>query len=93
MELLDGGSGVLEADLAHLEQSLLLRLDTIEEGRVGELELVVLGRLEGVVRLGLRHLLDERLEVTRVPPDLEAVEVEDVGDGVVQEAGVVRDDD
>jgi hypothetical protein len=93
VELLGDGGGVLEADLAHLDQRLLLGLDTFEERGVGELELVVLGGLEGVVRLGLRDLLDEGLEVTPVATELEAVQVEDVGDGVVQEARVVRDDD
>ena len=93
VQLLHGLRRVLEADLAHLEQGLLLGLDTVEERRVGELELVVLGRLEGVVRLGLGDGLDERLEVTAVAAELEAVEVENVGDGVVEEARVVRDDD
>ena len=93
VELLDSLSGVLEADLAHLEQRLLLGLDTLEERGVRELELVVLLRLERVVRAGLRDSFHERLEVAAVTPELEAVEVEDVGDHVVQEAGIVRDDD
>lgn len=84
---------VLEADLAHLDEGLLLGLDTLEQWWLGELELVVLSRLESVVRASLRNRLHEGLEVTPVAPELEAVQVENVGDGVVQEAGVVRDDD
>ncbi|CAG8698874.1 16981_t:CDS:2, partial [Acaulospora colombiana] len=80
VELLLGLGRVLEANLAHLEERLLLGLDTIEEWWVGEGKLVVLGGFEGVVRLGLWDGLDERLEVTTVPLDLEAVEVEDIGD-------------
>lgn len=77
----------------HLEQTLLLGLDTFEERWVGELELVVLGSLERVVRLGLRDLLNELLEVTAISAQFEAVQVEYVGDSVVEETGVVRDDD
>ena len=58
-----------------------------------ELELVVLSGLESVVRLGLRNLSDEPLEVTAVSPELESVEVENVGDAVVEEGRVVGDDD
>ena len=43
----------------HLKQALLLGLDALQQRRVGELELVVLGRVEGVVRLGLGNDLDE----------------------------------
>ena len=77
----------------HLHERLLLGLDTFKERGVGELELIVLSSLERVVRLGLRHLLDELLKVTAVPAELEAVQVENVGDGVVEETRVVRDDD
>ena len=93
VELLDGLRGVLEADLAHLEEGLLLGLDTFEERRVRELELVVLRGLKSVVGAGLRDSLHEGLEVTPVALELEAVEVEHVGDGVVEEGRVVRDDD
>jgi hypothetical protein len=37
--------------------------------------------------------LHEVLEVATVSPELEAVEVEDIGNDVVEEARVVRDDD
>jgi hypothetical protein len=77
----------------HLEQTLFLRLDTLKERWVRELELVVLCSLKCVVRLGLGHLLDEFFKVTAVSAELEAVQVEDVGNGVVKEARVVRDDD
>ena len=93
VELLDGLRGVLEADLAHLEERLLLGLDTLKERGVGELELVVLGGLESVVRASLGNSLHEGLKVTAVTLELEAVQVKDVGDGVVEETGVVRDDD
>lgn len=77
----------------HLEQTLLLCLDTLKERWVREFELVVFRGLKCVVRLGLGHLLDKFLKVTAVSAELEAVQVEDVGNGVVKEAGVVRDDD
>lgn len=89
VELLDGRGGVLESDVAHLHERLLLGLDTVEEGRVGELELVLLVDVELVVGLGLGNVLDEGLEVTWVPLNLEAVKVEDVGGDVVEEARVV----
>jgi hypothetical protein len=38
-------------------------------------------------------LLNELLEVTTISAELEAVQVKDVGDSVVEEAGVVRNDD
>ena len=52
----------------HLEQTLFLGLNTFEERRMRELELVVLSGLESVVRLGLGNLSDEPLEVTAVSP-------------------------
>ena len=93
VELLNCLGGVLEADLAHLEERLLLGLDTLEERWVREGELVVLSGLESVVGLGFWDGLDEGLKIATVTLDLEAVEVKDVGDGVVEEARVVRDDD
>jgi hypothetical protein len=93
VQLLNVRGRVLEADLAHLHERLLLGLDTVEQRRVRELEGVVLGRVERVVRLGLGHRLDERLEVAAVATELEAVEVNNVRDDVVEEARVVRDDD
>jgi hypothetical protein len=77
----------------HLHQTLLLGLDALKEWWVGELELVVLSGRKAVVSLGLGHLLDKGFEVSTVSPQLEAVKVESIGDGVVQEARVVRDDD
>lgn len=77
----------------HLEQTLLLGLDTLKERGVGELELVVLSGLESVVGLGLGNLLHELLKVTAVSAELEAVQVEDIGDGVVEEGRIVRDND
>lgn len=77
----------------HLEQRLLFGLNTFEKRWVGELELVVLLGLETVVGLGLGYGGDKLLEVTTISLELEAVQVENVGDGVVQETGVVGDDD
>jgi hypothetical protein len=93
VELLHSLAWVLEANLAHLEERLFLRLDTLEEWWVREGKLVVLGGFEGVVRLGLWDGLDKGLEVATVALDLEAVEVKDVGDGVVEESRIVGDDD
>lgn len=89
VELLGGRGRVLESDVSHLHERLLLGLDTVEEGRVGELEEVVVGGRELVVGLGLGHVLDERLEVTGITLDLETVQVEDVSRNVVEEARVV----
>lgn len=72
---------------------LLLGLDTIEKRWVGQLELVFFSWVQLVVGLRLWHSLDESLEVTAVPLDLETVQVKNVSDGSVQEARVVRDDD
>ena len=75
-------------------QRLLLGLDTGEKkGVVRELELIVLGRLERVVRASLRDGLHEGLEVAAVALELEAVQVENVGDGVIQESRIVLNDD
>lgn len=89
VELGSGGSRVLESDVAHLHERLLLGLDSVEERRVGELEQVVLGGVELVVDLGLGDMLNEGLEVSGIPLDLEAVKVEDVGGDVVEESRVV----
>lgn len=93
VELLNGLCWVLESNLTHLEQRFLLGLDALEKRGIGELELVVLGGLKSVVRTSFRNSLHERLEVTTVTLELESVQVQNVGDGVVEEAGVVRDDD
>jgi len=93
VQLLNGLGGVLESNLAHFQQTLLLGLDTLKKRWVGEFELVVLGSLECVIRLGLGDLLDKGLEVAFVSPDLEAVQVEDIGDGVVEEARIVGHND
>lgn len=93
VELLDLGGGVLEVNVTHLGERLLLGLDTVEQRRSRELELVLLSRVELVVSLGLRDLLDEGLKVASVSLDLEAVQVEDVCADLVQEAGVVGDND
>lgn len=77
----------------HLEQTLLLGLNTLEERWVGKLEFVVLRSLKRIVRFGLGDLLNKLLKVTAVSAELEAVQVEYISDGVVEEARVVRDDD
>lgn len=92
-QLLDVGGEVLVADLPHLQQTTLLSLDTIKERWVREFELVVFGGLEGVVRFSLGDSLDEGFEVAGVTPELETIDVEDVGDDVVEEARVVGNDD
>ena len=75
----------IPAEQVYLEQTLFLGLDTFEERQMRE--------LEPVVRLGLRNLSDEPLEVTVVSPELESVEVENVSDGVVEEGRVMENDD
>lgn len=89
VKLLNGGSRVLESDVTHLHERLLLGLDTIEERRVGEGEVVVLEGVELVVSLGLGNELDELVEVTGVSLDLELVQVKDIGTDVVEESRVV----
>lgn len=83
----------MEADLAHLKQTLLFGLNTIEKRGVWELEPIVLSSLEGVVGFRFRDLFYECLEVTPVTLDLETVDVQNIGDSVVEEGGVVGDDD
>jgi hypothetical protein len=77
----------------HLHQTLLLGLHTFKQGRIRELEFVVLGCFKSVVRLGFGDLFDEVLEVTAIPADLETVEVKDVGYGVIEETRVMRHND
>lgn len=89
VELGGRGGRVLESDVTHLHERLLLGLDSVEERRVGELEEVVVGGRELVVGPGLGDVLDERLEVSRVPLNLESVEVKNVGGDVVEESRVV----
>ena len=74
----------MEANLAHLKQRILLGIDTAQQRRVGELELVILSRLKRVVRLGL--------EVATLAAKFEVVQVGDSGNRVIKEARVVRDD-
>lgn len=93
VKLLNGLRGVLESDLTHLQQRLLFGLNTIQQRWVGELEPVVFQSFETIVRLGLRNGLNEFLEVATISSELEAVQVEDISDGVVKETGVVGDDD
>ncbi|GFZ45382.1 LOW QUALITY PROTEIN: hypothetical protein JCM24511_03108 [Saitozyma sp. JCM 24511] len=93
VQLLDGRGRVLVRDVTHLEQGLLLGLDTVEKRRGRELELVVLGNVELEVGLGLGDVDDKVGQVARVALELEVVEVEDVGDGAVEEVRVVRDND
>jgi hypothetical protein len=76
----------------HLEQTLFLGLDTLKEGRVREFELIIFSGFERVVRFSLGHLLDESLEIAPVASKFEAVQVKNVGDSVIQEAGIVRHD-
>ena len=84
---------VLVASLTHLEERLPLGLDTLEHRRVRELELelVVCERLEPAMASCLGHSFNGSIEVTLVAPKLEPVEVQNVGDRVVEEARVVRD--
>ena len=88
-----GRVGVGVVDLSHLQQRLFLGLDSVQKRRDGQLELVVVGGGELVVRLCLGDHLDESLEVTGVSLDLESVQVDNVGTGSVEEVTVVRDDD
>ena len=85
VELLNRLGGILEANFAHLQQTLLLGLDTLKQGRVRELELIILKGFKSIVGLGLRDDLHKVLEVAAVSPELEAVEVENIGDDVVEE--------
>ena len=77
----------------HLKETLLLGLETFKERGIGKLEPVVIDSFKSVAGLGLRDLLNELLEVTTISAKLEAVQVKDVCDIVVEEAGVVRNDD
>jgi hypothetical protein len=83
----------LEPDSAHFQEALFFRLDSLEEGRIGKLEFVILSWLESIIGLRLRDLLDESFEIALVTSQLEAVQMKSVRNGVVQEGGVMRDDD
>ena len=93
MQLLNLRSGVLESNLTHLKKRLLLGLDTFKKRRIGEFELVVLSGFKSVVRFSLGNCLNKGLEVTPVTLEFETVEVKNIGDSVVEEARVVRDND
>mmetsp|Transcript_33591 Transcript_33591/g.74379 ORF Transcript_33591/g.74379 Transcript_33591/m.74379 type:complete len:529 (-) Transcript_33591:733-2319(-) len=78
----------LEADLHHLQDGLVLGLDTLQVAGLGELE----GNGGGgqlVVGLGLGLLLHELRQVTAVGLELAVLVVDDVGADAVQEARVV----
>ncbi|KAM3086346.1 hypothetical protein ACMFMG_012162 [Clarireedia jacksonii] len=87
-----GGTWVLESHLVDTNDSLGLGLDTLKETWLGELELD-LRSTKLVVGLGLWALLDEFPQVTSVSLELESLVVDDVLANVVQETGVVRNDD
>jgi len=87
-----GSTWVLEGHLVDTDDGLGLGLDTLKETWFWELELH-LGGTELVVRLGGWALLDELLQVTTVTLELEALVVDDVLADVVQEGGVVGNDD
>jgi len=87
-----GGTGVLEGDVANTDDGLSLGLDTLKETGLRELELH-LGGTELVVGLGGRNALDELAKLATVSLQLEALVVDNVLDDVVEELGVVRDDD
>lgn len=87
-----GSTGVLEGHLGGTQNGLGLGLDTLKETGLGESELN-LRFAELVVRLGVRVLLDESLQVTLVTLELEALVVDDVLGNVVKETRVVGDDD
>ena len=87
-----GGTGVLEGHVVDTDNGLGLGLDTLEETGLRELELD-LGGAELVVRLGGWHALDKLGELTTVTLQLEALVVDNVLNNVVQELGVVGDDD
>ena len=87
--MLSRGGRVLESDVTHLHERLLLGLDTVEERRIRELEEVVVGGGEFVVRLGFGDVLDESFEISRISLDLESVQVENIGSDVVEESRVV----
>ncbi|GFF58995.1 hypothetical protein IFM46972_11263 [Aspergillus udagawae] len=91
-ELGPGSSGVLEGHVADTDDGLGLGLDTLEETRLGELELHV-GGAELIVGTSAGNLLDELAQVTAVTLELEALVVNDVLDNIVQELAVVGDDD
>ena len=79
------------ANLGHLDDSLGLGLDTLQETRLGELESGA-GSLQLVVGSGLGADLDELGEVTLVGPELLALIMDDARADIVEEARVVGHD-
>ena len=85
------GVGVLELALVHLQDGLILVLDSFQETRIWEVE----GHWRSaqlIVRLCFRNLLHERRQVSAIALELSALVVKDVTAYVVQKARVVGDD-
>jgi hypothetical protein len=82
---------VCECTLAHLHESLSLRLNTLNGTGVGELELH-LGFTEGEVSTGGWVVLHIFIEVTLVAIKLQVVERKDVGTAVIEKTGIVTDE-
>ena len=83
---------ILEGHLGDTDDGLGLSLDTLEETWLWELELH-LGVGDVVVGLGGWALLDELVKVSTVTLELESLVVDDVLADVVDEVGVVGNDD
>jgi len=92
LDLRTWSTWVLEGHVGDTNDGLGLGLDTLEETWLWELELNLRGT-ELVVGFGGWDTLDELGELTTVTLQLEALVVDDVLNDVVQELGVVGDDD
>jgi hypothetical protein len=75
----------------HLKQTLLLILTPSKRGGSEALACNIFGGFKSVVGPDLRDLLNELLEVTTISAELEAVQVKDVRDSIVEEARVVTE--
>mmetsp|Transcript_30858 Transcript_30858/g.106684 ORF Transcript_30858/g.106684 Transcript_30858/m.106684 type:complete len:501 (-) Transcript_30858:484-1986(-) len=82
---------VREREVLGLDDGLGLGLDALERARHGEGKLH-LRVVDGEVGLGHGALLHKGVEVARVALEAHVLVVDDVGEHLVQELGVVRDD-
>merc|ERR1719399_454226 len=83
------GTRVLEGTVFHLQNTLTLRLDVIKVTRFREVEFNS-SSLQFVVRLGFWYLFNELRKITDVALQLTVLVVHNVGTYIVQETGVVR---
>lgn len=87
-----GVSRISEGTVCHLHECLSLGLHTLDRSRNWELELQ-LGRFQGKVRAGSGVNLYILVEVSLVSSQLQVVERKNVSTAIVEQTGIVTDND